>query len=365
MKLLQGDCLELMKDIPDSSVDMVLTDPPYNIGVTTQKNGKKTVNAWDKIDGYIDWCVEWIQLCSRKLKPNGVLYFWHNDMEQIAKLMEAIREKTSLAFVSFCIWDKGDSYRAQSWHQRNADGKTALRSWFNVCEYCLHFFNAPKDADASWKHTGLDRIKSNPECFLPLKEWYTTEKKRLGLTDDDIAKKYTEVTGKKPYMLRHYFKDSQFEIPTQTVFESVYEALGFDYTSNGRHGYEAMRHGYEAMRQEYEAMRQEYEAMRNYHRCDEMHCNTWHVPPVPSNHRFHTCQKPVQILERLIRVSCKPGGTVLDCFMGSGSTGVACVNMGRDFIGVELDKGYFDIAKQRIEIAVQNTQKPEVIPWKT
>ena len=41
MKLLQGDCLELMKDIPDSSVDMVLTDPPYNIGVTTQKNGKK------------------------------------------------------------------------------------------------------------------------------------------------------------------------------------------------------------------------------------------------------------------------------------------------------------------------------------
>ena len=224
MKLLQGDCLELMKDIPDSSVDMVLTDPPYNIGVTTQKNGKKTANAWDKIDGYIDWCVEWIQLCSKKLKPNGVLYFWHNDMESIVQLMEAIREKTSLAFVSFCIWDKGDSYRAQSWHQRNLDGKTALRSWFNVCEYCLHFFNAPKDADASWKHTGLDRIKSNPECFRPLKEWYTMEKKRLGLTDDDIAKKYTEVTRKKAYMLRDYFRDSQFEIPTQSVFESVYEA---------------------------------------------------------------------------------------------------------------------------------------------
>ena len=173
------------------------------------------------------------------------------------------------------------------------------------------------------------------------------------------------------HILRHYFRDSQFEIPTQSVFESVYEALGFDYTSNGRHGYEAMRQEYEAMRQEYEAMRQEYEAMRqeyeamrNYHRCDEMHCNTWHVPPVPSNHRFHTCQKPVQILERLIRVSCKPGGTVLDCFMGSGSTGVACANMGRDFIGMELDKGYFDIAKQRIEIAAQNTQKPEVILWK-
>ena len=53
VKLYQGDCLELMKDIPDGSVDMVLADPPYNIGVVTKKDGKEHVNAWDKIDNYL------------------------------------------------------------------------------------------------------------------------------------------------------------------------------------------------------------------------------------------------------------------------------------------------------------------------
>ncbi|CCY72735.1 putative methyltransferase [Eubacterium sp. CAG:115] len=79
------------------------TDPPYNIGVATNVKGKDVANAWDKIDGYINWCVEWLTLCSKKLKPNGVLYFWHNDMGQIAELLMEIRKRTPLVFVSFCI----------------------------------------------------------------------------------------------------------------------------------------------------------------------------------------------------------------------------------------------------------------------
>ena len=96
-------------------------------------------------------------------------------------------------------------------------------------------------------------------------------------------------------------------------------------------------------------MRQSYNALRNVHHCDAEHCNIWHIPPIPSNKRFHTCQKPVPLLERLIRVSSNPGAVVLDCFMGSGSTGVACLNTGRDFIGIEIDPNYFNIAKERIE----------------
>ena len=347
MNLMQGDCLELMEQIPDGSVDLVLTDPPYNIGVATQKGGKSSVNAWDKIDDYINWCVEWLTLCSRKLKPNGVLYFWHNDMEQIVELLTEIKKRTPLAFVSFCIWDKGDTYRARSWHQRDPKSRTALRSWFNVCEYCLHFFNAPADADKAWAHTGLDRVYSDPACFKPLKEWYLRECERLGLDNKKIGAYYEQVTGKKPHMLRHYFQDSQFEIPTQKVWESVYEPLGF-----GK-GYESLRQEYESLRQEYESLRQEYESLRNYHRCDDMHCNIWHRLPLPTTNRLHTCQKPLDITERLIRVSCPPGGTVLDCFMGSGTTGVAALNTGRDFIGFEKDSGYFEIVRKRIEEAQQ------------
>lgn len=65
----------------------------------------------------------------------------------------------------------------------------------------------------------------------------------------------------------------------------------------------------------------------------------------------HPTQKPVPLLEYLIRTYTNEGDIVLDNCMGSGSTGVACVNTGRDFIGIELDKGYFDIAKERIEQA--------------
>ena len=58
--------------------------------------------------------------------------------------------------------------------------------------------------------------------------------------------------------------------------------------------------------------------------------------------------KPLNILEKLIRTHTKERQTVLDCFMGSGSTGVACVNTNRNFIGIELDEKYFKIAEQRI-----------------
>lgn len=64
---------------------------------------------------------------------------------------------------------------------------------------------------------------------------------------------------------------------------------------------------------------------------------------------FHPTQKPVALLEYLIRTYTNEGETVLDNCMGSGSTGVACVNTNRNFIGIELDENYYEIAKKRIE----------------
>ena len=345
MQLICGDAIEEMQKLPEHSVDLVLTDPPYNIGVTTKIAGKSVRHEWDKRPDYIPWCVEWIKACIRVLKPNGVFYFWHNDMAQIAELLEAIKRETSLAFISFCIWDKGETFRAQSWKNRDTESDSALRSWFNICEYCLHFFNAPKDADASWRHTGLDRINSNPNCYQSIKKWYADEKERLRLTEKDIAQKYTEITGKKPYMLRHYWQNSQFAIPTREVYETVYETLGFDFMGG----------------QGYEGLRREYEGLRNYHQVDAMHCNVWHEPPISSAGRLHTCQKPVKLLRRMIRVSCPPGGTVLDCFMGSGSTGVAAHAEGREFVGIELDPQMYAVACREIEKAQNQVRMEDMI----
>ena len=67
----------------------------------------------------------------------------------------------------------------------------------------------------------------------------------------------------------------------------------------------------------------------------------------PKN-KIHEAQKPIELLERIILLSSDKNDTILDCFMGSGSTGVACVNTNRNFIGIELDEKYFEIAKERI-----------------
>ena len=65
----------------------------------------------------------------------------------------------------------------------------------------------------------------------------------------------------------------------------------------------------------------------------------------------HPTQKPIRLMERLVSLVSKEEDIVLDPFMGSGSTGVACVNTNRNFIGIELDEKYFNIAKERIENA--------------
>lgn len=70
-------------------------------------------------------------------------------------------------------------------------------------------------------------------------------------------------------------------------------------------------------------------------------------PPV------HPHEKPVTLIERLIRIYTNPGDTILDPFMGSGTTGVACVQTGRNFIGIEISEEYFKIAERRIHDAQQ------------
>lgn len=81
---------------------------------------------------------------------------------------------------------------------------------------------------------------------------------------------------------------------------------------------------------------------------------TWYATPLNQSDKKkygHPTVRPLSILENLVVNSSQEGEVVLDCFMGSGSTGVACLNTNRNFIGIELDEGYFKIAQNRIEEA--------------
>jgi len=83
------------------------------------------------------------------------------------------------------------------------------------------------------------------------------------------------------------------------------------------------------------------------------------IPSLPHNSKekvAHPTQKPIKLMERIIEIFTNEGDTVLDFCMGSGSTGVACINTNRNFIGIELDENYFNIAKERIENSNENKQ---------
>ena len=80
--------------------------------------------------------------------------------------------------------------------------------------------------------------------------------------------------------------------------------------------------------------------------------DVWEFDRVVGKKQLHQNQKPLELIERMILKHSKPGGLVLDPFMGSGTTGVACIKHGRKFIGYELDKRYFEIAEKRIKEVV-------------
>ena len=230
-----GDCLELMKDIPDGSVDLVLTDPPY--GTTACK--------WDSV---IPFEPMWEQL-NRIIKTNGAICLFGSEPFSSALRMSNIKH-----FKYDWIWDKkipsGMSYaRFQP-----------MRQTENISVFCN------------------GKTAYNPQMI----------KRDKSIKGGGMSK--GETTNNKKLIALH--KTYDYKNPTNLIV--------FDKIRKGS---------------------------------------------------LHPTQKPIALLEYLIRTYTNEGETVLDFTMGSGSTGVACVNTNRRFIGIELDEGYFNIAKKRIEEA--------------
>ena len=227
--LIQGDCLEKMKDIPSGSIDMVLTDPPY--GTTACK--------WDSV---IPFDLMWLEL-NRIIKPNG-----------------AIVLHSSQPFTSALIMSNAKKYRHQwVWNKNNSAGfATAKIRPFAICEDIIVF--------------GLNKVNYYPQM--------TTGKmrKKGGYSSSDN------------YGLK----------PTVSYNDQYYPK------------------------------------------------NLINISNASQKGKQHPTQKPIELMEYLIKTYTNEGETVLDFTMGSGSTGVAAKNLNRDFIGIELDENYFKIAEKRI-----------------
>ena len=241
-ELWHGDCLELMKNIPDGSVDLVLTDPPY--GTTACK--------WDSI---IPFEPMWEQL-NRIIKPNGAICLFGSEPFSSALRMSNIKH-----FKYDWIWDKKFA------------GNFALSKYQPL------------------------KIHENIIVFSPKTSVYYPQMQKR----------------EKPVKAGANKCDSE--------------------SSKIAHA------------------KPEYENKIYDEKCPE---SIIHISSRSEKRGFHPTQKPVSLMEYLVKTYTREGETVLDFTMGSGSTGVACVNTNRNFIGIELDEGYFNIAKKRIEEAVND-----------
>lgn len=236
MTLLQGDCLELMKQVPDKSIDLILCDLPYGT----------TANKWDTV---IPFDKLWAQY-KRIIKDNGAILLF-SQMPFGANLIMS----NPKMFRYEWVWLKPNS---------NAGFLNAKKMPMRRHENILVFY----------KHLPT----YNPQMVS--------------------GKPYTDERTRRNGSINYGNTNDK-------IFTTVNEGTRYpsDYVE---------------------------------------------IKTVPNGKNVHPTQKPVELLEYLIKTYTNEGDVVLDNCMGSGSTGVACQNTNREFIGMELDEKYFNIAKERI-----------------
>ena len=243
-KVIQGDCLEAMKDIPDKSIDMILCDLPYG----TTKCKWDVVVPFDKL-----W-----EHYSRVIHPSGVIALFGTE-----------------PFTSEMILSNLSLYRQKL-------------TWLKTRP--TNVFNAKKQF-MNWTEDIVIFYKSLPTFNPIMRTDGQFSGSKVQRMNTDRSQGHMVQTGeKKGYV--HQSNGGLFYPKTVLEFSNV-----------------------------------------NQHK------------------NVHPTQKPTNLLEYLIRTYTNDGDVVLDNTMGGGSTGVACVNLGRKFIGIELDDSYYSIAYNRIKEA--------------
>lgn len=323
INLIQGDCLEKMKEIPDKSIDLVLIDPPYNIN-------KADWDKWKTVDDYVEFMGQVFLECQRVLKDNGSFYFFHNDFLQIVELQNFINKNTNFIFKQLITLNK-TNFKKYAWTNRNPE-KCLDRNWFPNIEYCLFY--------TFQDETGLKIIQDDRMLFKPLRDYFWNERQKINnMSYKEINQAIGFASnggGVASGVLNS--KKIGWRFPKKETYDK-FKALNICQKS------------YEELRKEYEELRQEHEKRRYTFNLKEVQKNiscVWEIESTNSG-RLHSCEKPINILEKIIKTSSNENDTVLDCFMGSGSTGVACINTNRKFIGIEKDEKYFKIACNRIK----------------
>lgn len=328
MMLILGECLEKMKELADSSIDSIVTDPPYGLSFM----GKK----WDYDVPSTEICKE----CLRVLKPGGhVLSFggtrtYHRMVVNMEDAGFEIRDQV--------MWIYGSGF-PKSHNIKEGDFKgwgTALKpanepiclarkpleKGLTVAENVLKYGTGAINVDGS--RIGIEGGKPNV----------------IGTLDYQDK---TDKNGTAKFRTKNVIHDDAVKgrWPANILFdEAAAEMLGepsrFFYVAKASKS--ERNAGLEGM-----PFKKRSDANKMMGDAGQMKTGSGNDRTTEFQNN-HPTVKPIKLMEYLVKLITPPKGTVLDPFMGSGSTGVAAKNLGFKFIGIEMNEEYFEIAKRRI-----------------
>lgn len=280
------DCIEGLKNLPDNCVDLVIADPPYF----------KTINEswdyeWRTIEEYIDWCCEWLQEVSRVTKISGSFYLF-GYFRNLAYLVPEIEDR-NFELRQQLIVDKG---------MQAVGGRATkdYRMFPNTTEVILF---------------------SVYEARPTVKKFLNMMNEEAGLSSTEINERLGAETGGGGLWSIYAGDNIMGKVPPKDKWQKLQEIFGFDVP------HEDVRHTFNT----------------------EMGLtNVWDDIDFYKEDKDHPTQKPLKLMERLIKASSNEGMTVLDPFMGSGSTAVAARNLDRNYVGFELEEEYYEAAQDRL-----------------
>ena len=208
---LQGDSFKLLEGVQTETVDMVFIDPPYFI--------KKA--EWDTFENqqeYNDFMARAFWEAERILKPNGTLAFWHNDLQQVARLLCWLENWTQFVFNSWAVWVK-PNFRKKLW--ANPGTGNTLRSWFNITEFCIVLVKG--EPGTAWNKSGLALAKLDMNNFSPLREYFRDAQKHIGKTKKQIIDACGQAAD-------HCFRwgSSQWLLPTRETYLDIVAKFELD-----------------------------------------------------------------------------------------------------------------------------------------
>lgn len=286
-----------MKELPDKSVNLVCIDPPYNIGKDDWDNlgivkkgyGGNKENSYGNY--YFDWMSEVFTQVQRVLKDNGSFFFFHNDFRMTAELDRRIQQETSFVLRNFIVWNKRFEGSPKKGFLDGYVVKSGLTSFNKMCEYIMFYtFNN------SWK------LKQKRE-ELGVKQ--TTISREILSRNGNMTGWYSNIETGKNYV-------------TKETIIPIEKHLGLTYD----------------------------DLVPKFRNQKTDHC-VWNYD-LDSKKIGHVTPKPVSLLENIVLHTTDEEDIVLDCFAGSSSLALACINLKRNYIMIELEEKYCDISNKRI-----------------